>query len=280
MRCPKGPSTPLSADAGGMRDLQVTKRAAEPREAAPRAAKTWPLLLVVRGGVAVQSRKMVVEEPNGAPPGGLVQPERPVYVRPAAAIAGMDPQEALRQADAHLKNALELVGRPVGKEELMYMWDNQITALDNFLADTEAVVDAKVKEARAQLRDAKKKLTDAVVAFEAQQAGEDVGKEELAKDEQILSYVEMAGDMVQLAKEALAEKVADVKDLVKWEEPLAVINGYLADSEAYQEASKDLRRARSMVRLARKDLKNRIDDVFTQWRKADLSGGRDDEDDV
>ena len=41
----------------------------------------------------------------------------------------MDPVEALRQAEAHLKNATELVGRPVGKEELMYMWDNQITAL-------------------------------------------------------------------------------------------------------------------------------------------------------
>jgi hypothetical protein len=188
----------------------------------------------------------------------------------------MDVQEALRQADAHLKNALELVGRPVGKEELLYMWDNQVTALDNFLADTEAVVDAKFKETRKQLREAKKRLTDAVVAFEAQQTGESV-PEELPEPEQILSYIEMAGDMVGLAKEALAESVKDVKDLVKWEEPLAVINGYLADSEPYQEVNKDLRRARSMVRVARKDLKNRIEDVFNQWRKADLAGGRDDE---
>ncbi len=191
----------------------------------------------------------------------------------------MDPQEALRQADAHLKSANELVGRPVGKEELMYMWDNQITALDNFLADTEAVPDAKVKELRGQIRETKKKLTDAVVAFEAQQAGEDVGKEEPTKDEQVLSFTEMAGDMLQLAKEALDEKVADVKDLIKWEEPLSVINGYLADSEAYQEASKDLRRARSMVRMARKDLKARIEDVFTQWRKSDRESGADDDED-
>ena len=192
----------------------------------------------------------------------------------------MDVQEALRQADAHLKNALELVGRPVGKEELMYMWDNQVTALDNFLADTEVVADAQFKEARKQLREAKKKLTDAVVAFEAQAAGEEAPKgDELPQDEQVLSYIEMAGDMVALAKEALDETVKDVKDLVKWEEPLAVINGYLADSEPFQEANKDLRRARSMVRVARKDLKNRIEDVFNQWRKQDLAGGRDDEED-
>jgi hypothetical protein len=191
----------------------------------------------------------------------------------------MDVQEALRQADAHLKNALELVGRPVGKEELLYMWDNQITALDNFLADTEATVDPKFKESRAQLRDAKKKLTDAVVTFEAQAAGEEAPKEEPTQEEQIQGFIESAGEMVGLAKEALAEKVQDVKDLVKWEEPLAVINGYLADSEPFQEMNKDLRRARSMVRVARKDLKNRIEDVFTQWRKADLAGGRDDEED-
>lgn len=215
-----------------------------------------------------------LDAPN-KPPGASRSLYRPV----ASPSVAMDPQEAIRQGEAHLKNALELVGRPVGKEELMYMWDNQITALDNFLADTEAVVDDKVKEVRAQLRDAKKQLTDAVVAFEAQAAGEEAPKGDPDKEEQILSFTEMAGDMVQLAKEALAEKVADVKDLVKWEEPLAVINGYLADSEVYQEASKDLRRARSMVRMARKDLKNRIEDVFTQWRKADLAGGRDDDDD-
>jgi len=191
----------------------------------------------------------------------------------------MDVQEALRQADAHLKNALELVGRPVGKEELLYMWDNQITALDNFLADTEATVDPKFKEARAQLREAKKKLTDAVVAFEAQAAGEEAPKDDPSQDEQIEGFIESAQEMVGLAREALAETVQDVKDLVKWEEPLAVINGYLDDSEPFQELNKDLRRARSMVRVARKDLKNRIEDVFTQWRKADLAGGRDDEED-
>ena len=39
-----------------------------------------------------------------------------------------------------------------------------------------------------------------------------------------------------------------------------------------------MRRARSMVRMARKDLRGRIDDVFTHWRKADReSGASDDE---
>ena len=192
----------------------------------------------------------------------------------------MDVQEALRQADAHLKNAQELAPRPVGKEELLYMWDNQITALDNFLADTESVPDPGFKAKRGELRSVKKQLTDSVVAFEAQTSGEEVTKEDPTEQEWIETYKEQAGEMIELVKQAMSEKVVDVKDLVKWEEPLAVINGYLADSEPFQEKDRDLRKARSIVRMARKDLKAKIEDVFNQWRKSDLAQGREEDEDV
>lgn len=189
----------------------------------------------------------------------------------------MEAQEALRQAEAHLKNALELVPRPVGKEELLYMWDNQITALDNFLAETEAVQDPKLRDVRAELRQAKKRLTDAVVTFESQQTGEPV-PEDPREEELAQSFVEGAEDMLGLIEAALAEPVRDVRDLPKWEEPLAVVNGYLADSEPFQNGNRELQKARSRVRMARRRLKERIDDVFLQWRKADLASGRDDDD--
>lgn len=207
-----------------------------------------------------------------------------VSLKSPAPVSGvMEVQEAVRQGDAHLKNALELAGRPVGKEELLYMWDNQITALDNFLADTEAVNDPAFKAQRGQLRDAKRKLTDAVVAFEAQAAGEAVTNEEPTAEEWVQTYIEMAQDMVQLVKEALGDKVAEIQDLPKWEEPLAVVNGYLADSEPFQEQSRELRKARSVVRMARKDLKASVEAVFAKWKAADrasaASGGDDEDDD-
>jgi hypothetical protein len=45
--------------------------------------------------------------------------------------------------------------------------------------------------------------------------------------------------------------------------------------------NRDLRKARSVVRMARKDLKASIDDVFTKWKAADRAAGAegDDEDD-
>jgi hypothetical protein len=199
------------------------------------------------------------------------------FIRDKTLAKPMEVQEALRQAEAHLKNAQELAGRPVGKEELLYMWDNQITALDNFLADTESVPDPTFKAKRGELRDIKKKLTDAVVAFEAQAAGEGAPEGEPTEQEWIESYLEQAGEMIQLVKEALADRVKDVKDLPKWEEPLAVVNGYLADSEPFQEKSHDLRKARSKVRLARKDLKASIDQVFTEWKKQDRAATTEDD---
>src|ERR1041385_8937926 len=138
---------------------------------------------------------------------------------PLPLAPSMEVQEATRQADAHLKNAQELAGRPVGKEELLYMWDNQITALDNFLADTEAVPDPAFKAKRTELRDVKKKLTDSVVAFDAQAERAETTTEEPSKEEWVQVYLEQAQDMLSLVKEALQEKVKVVQDLSKWEEP-------------------------------------------------------------
>ena len=178
----------------------------------------------------------------------------------------MDVQQAVQQAQAHLKNALELAQRPVGKEELLYMWDNQITALDNFLADTEALGDKLLERAREQMRDAKKRLTDTVTKFEMEAEGEEFLDEDIPDEEWAETFIEAAGDMVALAKESLAEKVKAVEDLVKWEEPLAVINGYLADSEPFQEASSELRKVRALVKAARNDIQGRIKDYLSAWR--------------
>ncbi len=179
----------------------------------------------------------------------------------------MEISQAVQQAQAHLKNAMELAQRPVGKEELLYMWDNQITALDNFLADTEHEADKLLQKAREQLRDVKKKLTDTVTQFEMEAEGEEFVDEDIPAEEWAESFIEAAGDMVGMAKEALDEKVKSVEDLIKWEEPLSVINGYLADSEPYQEINAELKKVRAIVRAAQNDISGRIKDFLNEWRQ-------------
>lgn len=170
----------------------------------------------------------------------------------------MDAQEAISKAQAHLQSAMEQAKQPLVKEDLLYQWDNQISAIDDFLADTEVINDKLLDRARGSLRKVKKDLTDAVVAFEAKQEGVDIEDEDPSDEEWVETYLESAGEMLAVAKEALDESVDEIDDLVKWEEPLAVINGYLADSEPYQDMDRELRKARSMVRVARRELKTAI----------------------
>lgn len=183
----------------------------------------------------------------------------------------MEVQEAIQQAQAHIQNAMELAKRPIGKEELLYMWDNQITALDNFLADTEVLDNPLLEKARGSMRTVKKQLTDAVIQFEAQAEGVELEEEpEPSEEEWAESYLDQGLELLDVVKEVLKEKVDDVKDLPVWEEPLSILNGYLADSEPFQEVNKDLRKVRSVVRAARRDLKNRVQDVFDEWRESDM----------
>lgn len=187
----------------------------------------------------------------------------------------MEVPEAVQKAQAHLQNAMEQAKMPLVKEELLYQWDNQIAAVDAFLADTEVLKDKLLDRARESLRKVKKDLTDAVVAFEAKLDGAEVEEDEPSDEEWVESYIGMAQDMLEMANEALGEAVKKLEDLPKWEEPLAVINGYLADSEPFQELSHDLKKARSVVRVARRDIKNRINDLVAQLRDMDEDDGDD-----
>jgi hypothetical protein len=193
---------------------------------------------------------------------------------------GVEAPEAIQQAQAHLRNAMDLAKQPLASEQLLYMWDNQITALDNFLADTEVLKNPLLAKARESMRNVKKQLTDAVIKFEAKQEGVVLDDEpEPAPEDWAAAFVEQGEDLVDMVRAAAAEKVKDLQELITWEEPLAILNGYLADSEPYQELSKDLRRVRSLARAARRDLKERIADVVASWKaQADRDSGDDDED--
>jgi hypothetical protein len=187
----------------------------------------------------------------------------------------MEVPEAIQTAQAHLVNAMEQAKMPLVKEGHMYQWDNQISSIDDFLADTEILKDKLLERARESLRKVKKELTDAVVAFEAKQEGVEIEEDEPSDDEWVESYMGMAGDMLEMTREALGEKVKDMAGLFVWEEPLTVINGYLADSEPFQDKNHDLKKARSLVRVARRDLKNSVEAAVRKFRSNDA----DDDDD-
>jgi hypothetical protein len=183
----------------------------------------------------------------------------------------MDVNTALRDGPSFLKNAEDALARDISNPDLLYMWDNQVTAIDRFLADTEphATESADLAELRDQLRTAKKGIERKIIEFEAKQEGEEPPEEPPA-EELAAEFVEVADEILQMADQALKQKVKDVKGLVKYEDPRDLINGFLADSEPCAN-DPALKPKRAEVRKRKEELDARIREITEDWRKKDIA---------
>ena len=191
----------------------------------------------------------------------------------------MDPQRALADGQQFVKNAEEEMDRKILREDQLYFIDNQVEALDTFLADTEDLNGHKDVEAmRQQLRELKAKLEKKSMEFLATQEGgaadlpEDIPPEEMAE-----AMVAYGQDFLEMADAALKSKVKGISDAAKWEDPLATLNSFLADSETLVKHHAPLAKVRTEIRARKMELQKRIGDLVGEWRQSDMSGGDEDE---
>lgn len=190
----------------------------------------------------------------------------------------VDVQRALADGAMYVKNAEDEMDRKILREDQLYFIDNQVEALDTFLADTEDLAsNDEVNALRDQLRDLKGKLEKKSMEFLAQQEGEEL-PEDLPPEEMAEAMVAYGSDFIQLADEALQTKVKSVQQVEAWEAPLSTLNSFLADSEPLMPLNPKLGEVRKEVRARKVELEKRIADVVGAWRQSDLTGGADDED--
>lgn len=189
----------------------------------------------------------------------------------------MEPQRALAEGAAYVKNAEEEMDRKILREDQLYFIDNQVEALDTFLADTEDLKgNTEVEALREQLRELKGKLEKKSMEFLAQQEGEDL-PEDLPPEEMAEAMVGYGQDFIVMADEALSTKVKGIDQVAAWEDPLTTLNSFLADSETLVPLNPNLQKVRTEVRARKVELQKRIDDLVGQWRQSDAAGGDDDE---
>ena len=191
----------------------------------------------------------------------------------------MDAQRALADGALFVKNAEEEMDRKILREDQLYFIDNQVEALDTFLADTEHLVShPDVKALRDTLRDLKGKLEKKSMEFLAQQEGSEL-PEDSPPEEMAEAMVAYGKDFIEMADEALKTKVKAVDQVAAWEDPLATLNSFLADSETLVAYHKPLAAVRTEVRARKEELQKRIADVVSDWRAKDLAGGGEEDDD-
>jgi len=190
----------------------------------------------------------------------------------------LDVQRALADGAAYVKNAEEEMDRKILREDQLYFIDNQVEALDTFLADTEDLnTNPQVESLRAQLRDLKGKLEKKVLEFLATQEGGGDLPEDLPPAETAADMVDAGGEIIKMADDALKSKVKGVEEVAMWEEPLAAVNSFLADSEIYVQHNPKLAKVRADVRSRKVELQKRIADLVQDWRQRDLAGGADED---
>lgn len=189
----------------------------------------------------------------------------------------LDTQRALADGALFVKNAEEEMDRKILREDQLYFIDNQVEALDTFLADTEHLVSNKeIKGMRDQLRDLKAKLEKKSMEFLAAQEGQELPEDSPPK-EMAEAMVAYGKDFLEMADEALKTKVSKIDQVAAWEDPLATLNSFLADSEVLVPLHPPLAKVRQEVRARKLELQKRIQDVVGAWRQTDLAGGDEDE---
>ncbi|HLE97352.1 MAG TPA: hypothetical protein VI997_08280 [Candidatus Thermoplasmatota archaeon] len=187
-------------------------------------------------------------------------------------------QRALADGKTFVQNAKDELDRKILREDQLYFIDNQVEALDTFLADTEDVgaQSPELGAVRTELRGLKQQLERKSMEFlakaEGQELPEDLPPEEMAGD-----MAQYGAEFVTLADEALKQKLVKVDQVGAWEDPLATINSFLADSEPFVHLNKALPKVRGDLKDRKRELEKRIQDLIGAWRQADLAGG--DEDD-
>jgi hypothetical protein len=190
----------------------------------------------------------------------------------------VDAARALADGQMFVKNAEEEMDRKILREDQLYFIDNQVEALDTFLADTEELAgDHAVKALRDQLRDLKAKLEKKSMEFLAQQEGSEL-PEDSPPAEMAEAMVAYGKDFIEMADEAIKTKVSKIDQVAAWEDPLATLNSFLADSEVLVPLHPPLAKVRQEVRARKMELQKRIHDVVGAWRQSDLAGGAEDDD--
>lgn len=177
-----------------------------------------------------------------------------------------DPDQAVSQGETYLKNAKDALGADVNSEEELYIWENQVEVIDEFLADTEDVDGGdELADLRSELRQVKEDLEKQTMEF----LGEDQARQ--ASDEEMVeSFIAFAEELIPDIDQVLDADIQDAQEAkIALEPPLGVINSLLADTEPYKD-DEELAELREQLKMRKMALEEKIASLHEDWRAAEL----------
>lgn len=188
----------------------------------------------------------------------------------------MQLQEAIRDAPSYLRNAQEMAQRSPVSADALYMWDNQVTAIESFLANSEDLdgQSPDLTRFRKELFSLKKQIEVKVLEFELKQENQELPPE--PNESELVEDMTAYGKELQgLVKELGRARVASFKDLQELEDPIQQMANFLVDTEPLKGKNADLDRYRAAAKKCREDVAARCAAVLKELQSKEVDDEQD-----
>lgn len=176
-----------------------------------------------------------------------------------------NPQQAAFEGEKYVKNARDALDRDVEEEEDLYIWENQLAAIDEFLADTE---DMEGTEGLPEVRDEARECKDELERRIAEFFGDPVEAED---DEMEIAALLDVGQQLIAEAEEVMDAQPDREDLDEHaneiETTLIGLKQWLADSEPYHDKHELMKQARGDIKMTVDALEHKLDETVSAWKK-------------
>lgn len=170
----------------------------------------------------------------------------------------MQLHEALRDGPSYLRNASEIAQRTPVNADTLYMWDNQVTAIELFLAGTEDLngQDASLTTMRKELFGLKRQIEQKVLEFELKQENQEVPPEPAEQDllDDMKAY---AQELLGIVKQLRNVQVNSFKDLQELEDPLQQFANFCVETEPLKGKDAKLDQSRNAIKKFRGELEQK-----------------------
>jgi hypothetical protein len=179
----------------------------------------------------------------------------------------MQVQQAVQEAQSFLRNGQDIAQRSPVNPDTLYMWDNQVQAIETFLANTEelAVDDDKLAELRKELRTVKKQIETKVLEFELKQDGQELPPE--PTEQETLDELTMYGKELQpMLDELVAMKFSTMEELRGLDEARAQVDNFVVETESFRGKDADLDGYRKKARETKALVDEKVREFLKSWQ--------------
>jgi hypothetical protein len=176
-----------------------------------------------------------------------------------------NPQQAVFEGEKYVDNAKDAIDQEVEDEDELYIWENQLAAIDEFLADTEDMEgDEDLEEVRAEARECKEELERLIAEF----FGDPVDAEDTETN--VAALLDVGRQLIDEAEEVM-DKQPEREELDEHaneiETTLIGLKQWLADSEPYHGEHEYMAAARSDIKMTVDALEHKLDETVSAWKE-------------